>query len=80
MQVADDPEFTRNVRSLFNNDIDNSANLGIGSDREYFETREGKLIDAKGTVARHLRSYSRGSTQSALNVIQEIEIYGVPVP
>jgi hypothetical protein len=78
VQVADDAEFTQNVRTIFNNDMDNSSGLGIGTDREYFETREGKLIDAKGAIARFVRCYSRGSTQSALNVLQEIEVYGVP--
>jgi hypothetical protein len=77
LQVADDAEFTQNVRTLFNNDMDNSSGLGVGTDREYFETREGKLIDAKGVQARYVRAYSKGSTQSALNVLQEIEVYGV---
>ncbi len=77
VQVADDPEFTQNVRTLFNNDMDNSSGLGVGTDREYFETREGKLIDAKGAKARYVRAYTKGSTQSALNVLQEIEVYGV---
>jgi hypothetical protein len=80
LQVADDPEFTQNVRTLFNNDMDNSSGLGAGTAREYFETREGKLIDAKGANARYVRAYSRGSTQSALNVLQEIEVYGLFTP
>jgi hypothetical protein len=78
VQVADDPDFTQNVRTLFNNDMDNSSGRGIGKDREYFETQEGKLIDAKGVKARYLRSYTRGSTLSAFNVHQEIEVYGLP--
>ena len=77
VQVADDTDFTQNVRTLFNNDMDNSSGLGVGTDREYFETREGKLIDAKGVKARYVRAYSKGSTQSALNVLQEIEVYGL---
>jgi len=76
VQVADDADFTQNVRTLFNNDMDNSSGLGVGTDREYFETREGKLIDAKGVKARYVRAYSKGSSQSALNVLQEIEVYG----
>jgi hypothetical protein len=78
VQIADDPSFTQNVRTLFNNDMDNSSGLGAGTDREYFETREGKLIDAKGVKAQSVRCYSKGSTQSALNVLQEIEVYGLP--
>jgi hypothetical protein len=78
VQVADDPDFTQNVRTVFNNDMDNSSGKGIGKDREYFETQEGKLIDAKGVTARYLRSYTKGSSLSAFNVHQEIEVYGLP--
>ena len=78
VQVADDAGFTQNVRTLFNNDRDNSSGRGIGTDREYFDTNEGKLVDPKGTLARHVRVYSRGSTESALNEYTEVEIYGRP--
>jgi hypothetical protein len=78
IQVADDPDFTQNVQTLFNNDMDNSSGMGIGKDREYFETQEGKLIDTKGVKGRYLRSYTKGSTLSAFNVHQEIEVYGLP--
>ena len=78
IQVADDSDFTQNVRTIFNNDMDNSSGRGIGKDREYFETQEGKLIDAKGVTGRYLRSYSKGSSLSAFNVHQEIEVYGLP--
>ncbi len=78
VQASEDPDFTQKVTTLFNNDQDNSSGLGVGTDREYFETREGKLIDTKGIVARYLRFYSRGSTESALNEYTEIEVYGRP--
>jgi hypothetical protein len=78
VQASDDPEFKQSVRTLFNNDQDNSSGLGIGTDREYFETCEGKLINAKGLKARYLRFYSRGSTNGGLNEYTEIEVYGRP--
>jgi hypothetical protein len=78
VQVADDAEFTKNVRTIFNNDQDNSSGLGAGKDKEYFETHEGKLIDAKGVKAQYLRCYSKGSTESGLNEYSEIEVYGRP--
>ena len=78
VQVADDPKFNQNVRTLFNNDQDNSSGLGVGTNLEYLETYEGKLIDAKGVKARSIRFYSRGSTESALNEYTEIEIYARP--
>ena len=78
VRAADNPDFTENVRTIFNNDQENSSGLGAGTDREYFETNEGKLIDAKGIKARYLRFYSKGSTESALNEYTEIEVYGRP--
>jgi hypothetical protein len=78
VQVADDPDFTEKVRMVFNNDSDNSSALGVGANREYFETYEGKLINAAGIKARYIRFYSNGSTESALNEYTEIEVYGRP--
>ncbi len=78
VQVADDQDFIQNVRTIFNNDQDNTSGLGVGTNLEYFETHEGKLIDAKGVKARYVRFYSKGSTESALNEYTEVEIYGRP--
>jgi hypothetical protein len=78
VQVADDADFTKNVRTLFNNDQDNSSGLGVGTDREYFETNEGKTVDAKGEKAAFVRLYSKGNTDSSLNEYTEVEIYGRP--
>ncbi|MCX8108843.1 MAG: discoidin domain-containing protein, partial [Verrucomicrobiae bacterium] len=78
VQVSNDPDFTQDVKTLFNNDQDNSSGLGVGTDKEYLETYEGKLIDAKGVVARYVRCYSRGSTYSALNRYTEIEVWALP--
>jgi hypothetical protein len=78
VQVADDADFIENVRTVFNNDSDNTSGLGVGTDREYFETNEGKLINAKGVKARYIRFYSKGSTESALNEYTELEAYGKP--
>lgn len=78
VRVADDEDFLQNVKTIFNNDQDNSSGLGVGADREYFETHEGKLIDTKGVTARFIRFYSKGSTESALNEYTEIEVYGRP--
>jgi len=78
VQVSDDPEFKTGVTTIYNNDTDNSSGLGIGTDKEYFETRYGRVIDGKGAKGRYLRSYTKGSNQSAINSIQEIEVYAVP--
>jgi hypothetical protein len=78
LQLADDEDFTKNVQTFFNNDQENAAGLGVGTDREFFETNEGKLIPVKGLKGRYLRSYTKGSTESALNEYTEIEAYGRP--
>ena len=82
VQVADDPDFITNVKTVFNNDIDNSAGLGVGKDKHYTETNEGKLIDvlSQGDVkARYVRLYSNGNTSNDLNHYIEVEVYGKPV-
>jgi hypothetical protein len=76
VQIADNAEFTENVRTLFNNDIENKAERGPATHKQYFESNEGKLIEAKGAKARYVRLYSRGSTESALNEYTEVEIWG----
>jgi hypothetical protein len=78
VQTADDPDFITNVNVLFNNDHDNSSGLGVGDDLHYVETAEGKLIDAKGVVARYVRLYSNGNTSNDLNHWIETEVYGRP--
>jgi len=76
VQVADDAEFTKNVQTVFNNDIDNSSSLGKGKDMHYVETAEGKLIDAKGVKGRYVRLYSKGNNSNDLNHYVEVAVYG----
>jgi len=79
VQVADDPDFITNVRTLFNNDVDNSAGIGVGEEMHYTETNEGRLIDAEGLKARYVRLHSNGNTSNDLNHYIEVEVYGKPV-
>jgi len=78
LQISDDPEFKTGVATLFNNDSDNSSKLGVGTDREYFEMKFGRVVAVKGIKARYVRSYTKGSNQSGLNCWQEIEVYALP--
>lgn len=80
VQVSDDPEFKTGVTTLFNNDYDNSAKLGLGkgTDRPYLESRYGLLVNAKGTKARYVRLYSNGSTSNEMNHYIEVEVHGTP--
>jgi hypothetical protein len=79
VQVADDPDFISNVRTLFNNDTNNETGSGIGKDMRYVETAEGKLIDTKGVEARYVRLISNGSDKTPANHYIEVEVYGKPL-
>jgi hypothetical protein len=79
VQTSDDPDFITNVVTLFNNDIDNTHGLGSGTDKNYVEMYDGKLIDAKGVVGRYIRCYSNGSNSSELNNYVEVAVFGKPV-
>jgi hypothetical protein len=76
IQIADDPDFTANVQTLFNNDHDNSSGLGIGRDKEYIEVNEGRLFDPRGAEGRYVRLYSNGNTANDMNHYVEVEVYG----
>lgn len=78
VQVSDDPEFKKDVKTVYNNDDDNSASLGAGKDPAYIETYEGRLIDAKGAAGRYVRLYSNGNTSDELNHYIEVEVHGQP--
>lgn len=83
VQVADDADFTSNVRTLFNNDYENLAGLGRGDDKQYFEDHQGKLIDARGVKARYIRLYSNGSLDTfhgqniPRNGYEEVEVWAL---
>ena len=82
VQLANDKDFVANVKTIFNNDLDNSAGLGIGTNMHYVETSEGKLIDclSQGSPkARYVRLYTNGNTSNDLNHYIEVEVYGKPV-
>src|ERR1041385_5699843 len=78
LQVSDDPEFKTGVTTLYNNDTDNSAGLGVGTDREYFELQFGRVVAGKGVKARYERGYTKGGSLTALNCWQELEVYALP--
>ncbi len=77
-QVSDDPTFTKDVTTIFNNDANNELGLGAGKDLDYIETFEGKLMDAKGVKGRYVRLYSKGNTTNKLNHYIEVEVFGKP--
>jgi len=76
VQIADDADFVKNVRTIWNSDDDNSAKLGLGKDPAFVETNEGELHDVKGQVAQYVRLYSNGNTANEMNHYVEVAVYG----
>jgi hypothetical protein len=76
---ANDADFTKNVETIYNNDYDNSSGLGIGRDREYIDSNEGRLVDCGGIVGQYVRCYSNGNTTDDTNHYVEVEVWGIPI-
>jgi hypothetical protein len=78
IRVADDPDFIMNVKTIYSNDHDNSSGLGVGRQKEYIETNEGRQIGVRRAKARYVRFYSNGNTSNDYNHYIECEVYGKP--
>lgn len=78
VQMADDADVKTNARTLFNNDHDNTSGMGAGKDMNFVETSEGRLVDARGGIARFVRLCSNGNSANELNHYVEVEVYGRP--
>jgi hypothetical protein len=78
VQISNDAEFKKDVRTIYNNDDDNSAKLGKGKDLAYIESYQGRVFDAKGATGRYVRLYSNGNTSDELNHYCEVEVFGEP--
>ena len=77
IQISDDPTFKTGVTTVYNNDYDESAKMGKGTDRPYVETRFGLVVDGKGTKGRYVRLYSNGNSANEMNHYIEVEVFGV---
>ena len=76
VQTADDPDFITNVKTIFNNDHDNSSGLGVGKQFDYIETYEGRPFAVPGVKARYVRLWSNGNTSDDMNHYIEVEVFG----
>jgi hypothetical protein len=76
IQTASDPDFIMDVKTVYNNDHDNSSGLGVGKDKEYIETFQGRIIPVDGVKAQYIRFWSNGSTSNEMNHYIEAEVYG----
>ncbi len=80
VQISDDPRFQSGVTTVYNNDHDDSAGLGLGrgADKAWIGTNHGRIFDVAGRKARYVRLYSRGNTANEMNHYIEVEVFGKP--
>ncbi|MDG0813374.1 galactose-binding domain-containing protein [Cohnella rhizosphaerae] len=77
VQLSNDSTFATKT-TVFNNDADNSAGQGTGTDAEYAETAAGKDIAFAKTNARYIRLWSNGNTKYDTQHYTEVQAWGVP--
>jgi len=81
VQVSDNSDFTGNVKTLFNNDYDNSTGQGIGEDTSYTSRWWGEIVDTRGPdntgmEMRYVRVYTNGGAADEETRFVEICVYG----
>ena len=80
IEVAEDPDFITGIMPIFNSDHNNSYGKGIGTDKGYVETNEGRYMYApKNTKGRYVRLHSQGNTSNDQNHYIEVEVYGTTI-
>lgn len=75
VQISNDADFS-SYTNVFNNDTDNSASQGLGTDAEYTETGAGKSITFGPISGRYVRFWLNGNTMNTSNQFVELEVYG----
>jgi hypothetical protein len=75
VQISKSATFSSGVKTVFNNDADNSSGQGIGTQAEYAETSAGKTISFSPVSARYIRLWSNGNSVNAYNHLIEVEAY-----
>jgi hypothetical protein len=80
VRLADDEKCTKNVRTLFNNDHDNSAGLGKGKNKAFYTRWWGEIVDARnknrGFRTRYVRVYAASGMEDENPRFVEIAVYG----
>ena len=75
-QLSTTADFGGDVATVFNNDADDSAKRGTGSDAEYAEEVGGRPVYFAPVRARYVRLWSGGDGDGA-NRLAEIEVHGL---
>ncbi len=79
--VSDDEDFSGDVRTLYNNDHDNSSGMGMGQDSAYISSLWGNIVDARGlnftgTNARFVRVHTKRNADGTIPRYIELAVYG----
>jgi parallel beta-helix repeat protein len=74
VQLSNDSTFATKT-TVFNNDTNNSASQGTGTDAEYTETSAGKSITFPAVNARYVRLWTNGNTVNGFNNYVEVEAF-----
>ena len=76
VQLSSCEHFSEDVTTVFNNDYDNSAGQGHGTDPLYTETPEGLTIDFGPVNTRYVRTWLNGNSSNMFNHWVELQVYG----
>ncbi|MBZ0100238.1 MAG: hypothetical protein K8F30_14250, partial [Taibaiella sp.] len=75
MQLSNTADFSSGVTTVFNNDADNSAGQGVGTDAEYAGTGSGKGVTFSDVNARYVRVWSNGNSSNGSHYYVELQVY-----
>ena len=73
-RISTTADFSSDVTTVFNNDLDNSLGLGAGTDGEYDETETGKIVHFPQTRARYIRLHTYGNIYDDQNRLLEVMV------
>jgi len=83
VKLSTTADFSSAVTTVFNNDTNNSAGQGTGTQAEYAESASGKAITFSPVTARYVRLWTNGSSSNIYNHYVEVEVMaggGVATP
>lgn len=79
IQLSNDPTFPASATTtVFNNDADNTAGQGAGTDALYPDNANGKTVNFPLTTARYVRLWANGNENNPSQHYAEVEVYGSP--
>ncbi len=77
VQLSSTANFSSGVTTVFNNDTNNSAGLGVGTDAEYAETSAGKeIVLPAPVIAQYARFYIAANSVNTFNHYVELQVFG----